>query len=107
VRKSLGSVTAWAAMTSGERSDELADLIKLEAILAERVAQSSDGDTPGPVLDILDAGRPTDYTLDHQRSDPKVAIPAIASHPSLRGAEPELPLRLDLTCSRRRRGYLR
>jgi hypothetical protein len=47
-------------MTSGERSDELADLIKLEAILAERVAQSSDGDTPGPVLDILDAGRPTD-----------------------------------------------
>jgi MerR family mercuric resistance operon transcriptional regulator len=40
---------------------KLADLIKLEAILAEMVAQCSDGDTPDcPVLDILDAGRPTD-----------------------------------------------
>jgi len=40
---------------------KLADLIKLEAILAEMVAECSDGDTPDcPVLDILDAGRPTD-----------------------------------------------
>jgi hypothetical protein len=40
---------------------KLADLIKLEAILAEMVAQCSDGDTPDcRVLDILDAGRPTD-----------------------------------------------
>jgi hypothetical protein len=38
-----------------------AELIKLEAILAEMVAQCSDGDTHDcPVLDILDAGRPTD-----------------------------------------------
>ena len=40
---------------------KLADLVKLEAILAETVAQCSDGATPDcPVLDILDAGRPTD-----------------------------------------------
>jgi MerR family transcriptional regulator, mercuric resistance operon regulatory protein len=39
---------------------KLADLIKLEAILAETVAQCSDGATADcPVLDILDAGRPS------------------------------------------------
>jgi MerR family mercuric resistance operon transcriptional regulator len=37
---------------------KLSDLAKLEAILAETVAQCSDGATPDcPVLDILDAGR--------------------------------------------------
>lgn len=37
---------------------KLADLMKLEAILAETVAQCADGATPDcPVLDILDAGR--------------------------------------------------
>jgi MerR family mercuric resistance operon transcriptional regulator len=37
---------------------KLADLAKLEAILAETVARCSDGSTPDcPVLDILDAGR--------------------------------------------------
>ena len=37
---------------------KLADLTKLESILAETVAQCSDGATPDcPVLDILDAGR--------------------------------------------------
>ena len=38
--------------------NKLSDLIKLESILAETVAQCSDGATPDcPVLDILDAGR--------------------------------------------------
>jgi len=37
---------------------KLSDLIKLESILAETVAQCTDGATPDcPVLDILDAGR--------------------------------------------------
>jgi MerR family mercuric resistance operon transcriptional regulator len=37
---------------------KLSDLVNLEAILAETVAQCSDGATPYcPVLDILDAGR--------------------------------------------------
>ena len=37
---------------------KLSDLVKLEAILAETVAQCTDGATPDcPVLDILDAGR--------------------------------------------------
>jgi len=37
---------------------KLADLIKLESILAETVARCSDGATPDcPVLDILDVGR--------------------------------------------------
>jgi len=37
---------------------KLSDLVKLESILAETVAQCSDGATPDcPVLDILDAGR--------------------------------------------------
>jgi hypothetical protein len=37
---------------------KLSDLVRLETILAETVAQGSDGATPGcPVLDILDAGR--------------------------------------------------
>ena len=37
---------------------KLSDLVKLEAILAETVAQCSDGATPDcPVLDILDGGR--------------------------------------------------
>jgi hypothetical protein len=46
---------------SGERSDERADPIKLEAILAKTVAQRSDGATADcPMLDILDAGRPSD-----------------------------------------------
>jgi MerR family transcriptional regulator, mercuric resistance operon regulatory protein len=36
---------------------KLSNLVKLEAILAETVAQCSDGATPDcPVLDILDAG---------------------------------------------------
>jgi len=40
---------------------KLSDLAKLEAILAETVAQCSDGATPDcPVLDILDAGRQSD-----------------------------------------------
>jgi len=40
---------------------KLSDLVKLEAILAETVAQCSDGATPDcPVLDILDAGRQSD-----------------------------------------------
>jgi MerR family transcriptional regulator, mercuric resistance operon regulatory protein len=39
---------------------KLADLVKLESILAETVAHCSDGATPDcPVLDILDAGRTT------------------------------------------------
>jgi len=43
---------------------KLSDLVKLESILAETVAQCSDGATPDcPVLDILDAGRQSD--LDH------------------------------------------
>ncbi len=37
---------------------KLSDLVKLESILAETVAQCSDGASPDcPVLDILDAGR--------------------------------------------------
>jgi len=37
---------------------KLSGLVKLEAILAETVAQCADGATPDcPVLDILDAGR--------------------------------------------------
>ena len=37
---------------------KLADLVKLEVILAQTVARCSDGDTPDcPVLDILDVGR--------------------------------------------------
>lgn len=41
--------------------NKLADLMKLESILAKTVAQCSDGATPDcPVLDILDAGRPSD-----------------------------------------------
>jgi MerR family mercuric resistance operon transcriptional regulator len=41
--------------------NKLADLMKLESILAETVAQCSDGATPDcPVLDVLDAGRPSD-----------------------------------------------
>jgi len=40
---------------------KLSDLIKLESILAETVAQCTDGATPDcPVLDILDAGRQVD-----------------------------------------------
>jgi MerR family mercuric resistance operon transcriptional regulator len=39
---------------------KLADLVKLESILSETVAQCSDGATPDcPALDILDAGRQT------------------------------------------------
>src|SRR3979411_679331 len=39
---------------------KLSDLVKLESILAETVAQCSEGATPDcPVLDILDAGRQT------------------------------------------------
>jgi MerR family mercuric resistance operon transcriptional regulator len=39
---------------------KLSDLVRLESILAETVAQCSDGATPDcPVLDILDAGRTT------------------------------------------------
>jgi MerR family transcriptional regulator, mercuric resistance operon regulatory protein len=42
---------------------KLSDLAKLEAILAESVAGCSDGASPDcPVLDILDAGRPSDLT---------------------------------------------
>ena len=38
--------------------NKLSDLVKLESILAETVAQCSDRATPDcPVLDILDAGR--------------------------------------------------
>jgi MerR family mercuric resistance operon transcriptional regulator len=41
--------------------NKLVDLMKLESILAETVAQCSDGATPDcPVLDVLDAGRPSD-----------------------------------------------
>ena len=37
---------------------KLSDLVKLESILAETVAQCSDGANPDcPVLDVLDAGR--------------------------------------------------
>jgi MerR family transcriptional regulator, mercuric resistance operon regulatory protein len=40
---------------------KLSDLVKLESILAETVAQCSEGATPDcPVLDILDAGRKSD-----------------------------------------------
>jgi MerR family transcriptional regulator, mercuric resistance operon regulatory protein len=40
---------------------KLSDLAKLEAILAETVARCSDGAVPDcPVLDILDAGRPSE-----------------------------------------------
>jgi MerR family mercuric resistance operon transcriptional regulator len=40
---------------------KLSDLVKLETILAETVAQCSDGATPDcPVLNILDAGRQSD-----------------------------------------------
>lgn len=40
---------------------KLSDLIKLESILAETIAQCSDGASPDcPVLDILDAGRQGD-----------------------------------------------
>jgi MerR family mercuric resistance operon transcriptional regulator len=42
---------------------KLSDLAELEAILAETVAGCSDGASPDcPVLDILDAGRPSDLT---------------------------------------------
>jgi MerR family mercuric resistance operon transcriptional regulator len=44
--------------------NKLSDLIKLETILAETVAQCSDAATPDYlVLDMLDAGRQSD--LDH------------------------------------------
>jgi len=40
---------------------KLSDPAKLEAILAETVARCSDGAVPDcPVLDILDAGRPSE-----------------------------------------------
>jgi hypothetical protein len=56
----LCSGHSWGGGGRGTRSD----LVKLESILAETVAQCSDGATPDcPVLDILDAGRQSD--LDH------------------------------------------
>jgi hypothetical protein len=47
------------SVISAEASvEKLFDLVKLDAILAETVAQCSDGAAPDcPVLDILDAGR--------------------------------------------------
>lgn len=57
-RASCADVHKIASVHLANIRNKLSDLIKLESILAETVAQCSEGSTPDcPVLDILDAGR--------------------------------------------------
>ncbi|MET4260187.1 MerR family mercuric resistance operon transcriptional regulator [Bradyrhizobium sp. S3.12.5] len=57
-RASCADVHKIASTHLANVRNKLSDLVKLEAILADTVAQCSDGATPDcPVLDILDAGR--------------------------------------------------
>jgi MerR family mercuric resistance operon transcriptional regulator len=57
-RASCADVHKIASTHLANVRNKLSDLVKLEIILAETVAQCSDGATPDcPVLDILDAGR--------------------------------------------------
>jgi len=57
-RASCADVHKIASVHLANVRSKLADLVKLETILAETVARCSDGATPDcPVLDILDAGR--------------------------------------------------
>src|SRR5258708_3352046 len=63
-RASCADVHKIASAHLASVRNKLSDLVKLESILAETVAQCSDRVTPDcPVLDILDAGRQSD--LDH------------------------------------------
>ena len=60
-RASCADVHKIASAHLAKVRGKLSDLAKLEAILAETVAGCSDGASPDcPVLDILDAGRPSD-----------------------------------------------
>jgi MerR family mercuric resistance operon transcriptional regulator len=60
-RASCADVHRIASAHLANVRNKLADLMKLESILAETMAQCSDGATPDcPVLDVLDAGRPSD-----------------------------------------------
>ena len=57
-RASCADVHKIASAHLASVRNKLSDLVKLESILAETVAQCSDRATPDcPVLDILDAGR--------------------------------------------------
>jgi MerR family transcriptional regulator, mercuric resistance operon regulatory protein len=57
-RASCADVHKIASAHLASVRSKLSDLIKLETILAETVAQCTDGGTPDcPLLDILDAGR--------------------------------------------------
>ena len=57
-RASCADVQKIASAHLASVRNKLSDLVKLESILAETVAQCSDRATPDcPVLDILDAGR--------------------------------------------------
>jgi MerR family transcriptional regulator, mercuric resistance operon regulatory protein len=57
-RASCADVRKIAIMHLTNVRRKLSDLVKLESILAETVAQCSDGASPDcPMLDILDAGR--------------------------------------------------
>ncbi len=59
-RASCGDVHKIANAHLANVRSKLSDLAKLEAVLAESVSRCTDGATPDcPVLDILDAGRPT------------------------------------------------
>ena len=63
-RASCADVHKIASAHLASVRSKLSDLVKLESILAETVAQCSDGATPDcPVLNILDAGRQSE--LDH------------------------------------------
>ena len=70
-RASCADVHKIASTHLANVRNKLSDLVKLETILAETVAQCSDGATPDcPVLDILDAGRQrTQIISDARRSD--------------------------------------
>lgn len=60
-RASCADVNKIASAHLANVRSKLADLVKLESILAETVAQCSDGASPDcPVLDILDGGRQSD-----------------------------------------------
>ena len=60
-RASCANVHKIASAHLASVRSKLSDLVKLEAILAETVAQCSNGATPDcPVLHILDAGRQGD-----------------------------------------------
>jgi hypothetical protein len=60
-RASCADVHRIASAHLASVRSKLSGLVKLETILAETVAQCSEGATPDcPVLDILDAGRQSD-----------------------------------------------